>query len=130
MTDHSERMVFPLWRSLSSLNLMLPKEDRKAMLLRLYNEDIPLMDHSKDRHKVHDSSPVKEEDSLTIGDDEVSADGGADSKVNGEGIEAEENEMDVEAQAAEELDVVLGVKDEEDVDIETGSDVVKGPADV
>jgi len=28
---------------------MLPKEDRKAMLLRLYNEDTPLMDHSKDR---------------------------------------------------------------------------------
>ena len=45
----SERMVLPLWRSLHSLNLMLPKEDRKAMLLRLYNEDTPLMDHSKDR---------------------------------------------------------------------------------
>lgn len=28
---------------------MLPKEDRKAMLLRLYNEDTPLQDHSKDR---------------------------------------------------------------------------------
>ena len=42
-------MVLPLWRSLHSLNLMLPKEDRKAMLLRLYNEDTPLMDHSKDR---------------------------------------------------------------------------------
>ena len=28
---------------------MLPKEERKAMLLRLYNEDTPLMDHSKDR---------------------------------------------------------------------------------
>lgn len=42
-------MVLPLWRSLYSLNLMLPKEDRKAMLLRIYNEDTPLMDHSKDR---------------------------------------------------------------------------------
>ena len=28
---------------------MLPKEDRKAMLLRLYNDDSPLQDHSKDR---------------------------------------------------------------------------------
>ena len=28
---------------------MLPKEDRKAMLLRLYNDDSPLLDHSKDR---------------------------------------------------------------------------------
>jgi len=44
-----ERMELPLWRSLHSLNLMLPKEDRKAMLLRLYNEDTPLQDHSKDR---------------------------------------------------------------------------------
>ena len=48
----SERMVLPLWRSLHSLNLMLPKEDRKAMLLRLYNDDTPLMDHSKDRFNI------------------------------------------------------------------------------
>lgn len=47
----SERMVLPLWRSLHSLNLMLPKEDRKAMLLRLYNDDTPLLDHSKERFK-------------------------------------------------------------------------------
>ncbi|KAL9127060.1 MAG: hypothetical protein Q9217_003989 [Psora testacea] len=44
-----ERMTLPLWRSLHSLNLMLPKADRKAMLLRLFNEDTPLQDHSKDR---------------------------------------------------------------------------------
>lgn len=44
-----ERLVLPLWRSLHSLNLMLPKEDRKAMLLRLYNDDSPLLDHSKNR---------------------------------------------------------------------------------
>ncbi|KAI9876473.1 MAG: hypothetical protein M1830_006446 [Pleopsidium flavum] len=42
-------MVLPLWRSLHSLNLMLPKEDRKALLLRLYNDDSPLLDNSKDR---------------------------------------------------------------------------------
>ncbi|KAI4208526.1 MAG: hypothetical protein LQ346_000036 [Caloplaca aetnensis] len=40
--EFSERIVLPLWRSLHSLNLMLPKEDRKAMLLRLYNEVVPL----------------------------------------------------------------------------------------
>lgn len=45
----SERIVLPLWRSLHSLNLMLPKEDRKAMLLRLFGEIIPLQDTSKDR---------------------------------------------------------------------------------
>jgi hypothetical protein len=39
----SERMVFPLWKSLHSVNLMLPKEDRKALLLRLFNDDTPLV---------------------------------------------------------------------------------------
>jgi multisite-specific tRNA:(cytosine-C5)-methyltransferase len=43
-------MVLPLWRSLHSLNLMLPKEDRKAMLLRLYNEDVPLASQLKEHH--------------------------------------------------------------------------------
>jgi multisite-specific tRNA:(cytosine-C5)-methyltransferase len=33
-----ERMVFPLWKSIQSVNLMLPKEERKAMLLRLFND--------------------------------------------------------------------------------------------
>jgi multisite-specific tRNA:(cytosine-C5)-methyltransferase len=39
-------MVFPLWKSLHSLNLMLPKEDRKALLLRLYNDETPLVNLS------------------------------------------------------------------------------------
>lgn len=43
----SERMVFPLWKSIQSVNLMLPKEDRKAMLLRLFNDDTPLVNASK-----------------------------------------------------------------------------------
>ncbi|WEW54888.1 tRNA (cytosine-5-)-methyltransferase ncl1 [Emydomyces testavorans] len=38
-----ERMVLPLWRSLYSLNLMLPKEERRAMLLRLFNDETPLV---------------------------------------------------------------------------------------
>lgn len=33
-------MVFPLWRSLHALNLMLPKEDRRALLLRLFNQNV------------------------------------------------------------------------------------------
>lgn len=57
-----ERLVLPLWRSLHSLNLMLPKEERKAMLLRLYNEDTPLQDHSKDRfHTGDQTQKVKKE---------------------------------------------------------------------
>ncbi|KAL8775695.1 MAG: hypothetical protein Q9209_000191 [Squamulea sp. 1 TL-2023] len=53
----SERFVLPLWRSLHSLNLMLPKEDRKAMLLRLYNEIIPLQDNSKARFERDKDTP-------------------------------------------------------------------------
>ncbi|KAL1586339.1 hypothetical protein WHR41_05413 [Cladosporium halotolerans] len=41
-----EGLTLPLWRSLHSLNLMLPKEERKAMLLRIYNEDVELVNHS------------------------------------------------------------------------------------
>ena len=58
----SQRLVLPLWRSLHSLNLMLPKEDRKAMLLRLFNEDTPLQDHSKDRFQNKQKDPVVEKD--------------------------------------------------------------------
>ena len=36
-------MVLPLWRSLYSLNLMLPKEERRAMLLRIFNDSTPLI---------------------------------------------------------------------------------------
>ena len=63
-------MVLPLWRSAHSLNLMLPKEERSAMLLRLFGEMTPLMDHSKDRFQKKEGDAkvviVKEEE-----DDEV-----------------------------------------------------------
>jgi multisite-specific tRNA:(cytosine-C5)-methyltransferase len=54
----SERMVFPLWKSLHSLNLMLPKEDRKALLLRLFNDDTPLVNLSH-RHANGDATKVE-----------------------------------------------------------------------
>ncbi|KAL3421175.1 methyltransferase [Phlyctema vagabunda] len=41
----NERLVLPLWRSLHSLNLMLAKEDRTAMLLRLFNDTTPLVNN-------------------------------------------------------------------------------------
>jgi multisite-specific tRNA:(cytosine-C5)-methyltransferase len=41
-----ERMVIPLWRSLHSLNLMLAKEDRSALLLRLFNDTSSLVNNS------------------------------------------------------------------------------------
>ncbi|ODH12828.1 hypothetical protein ACO22_07872, partial [Paracoccidioides brasiliensis] len=44
-----ERRVLPLWRSMYSLNLMLPKEERRAMLLRLYDDDTPLVNTTQKR---------------------------------------------------------------------------------
>ena len=37
---------------------MLPKEERRAMLLRIYNDDSPLEDHSKDRFAVRTETEV------------------------------------------------------------------------
>ena len=68
----SEPMTLPLWRSAHSLNLMLPKEDRSAMLLRLYDELTPLQDHSKDRFKKQEAEqanavvPREREDGVKI----------------------------------------------------------------
>ncbi|KAL1844848.1 hypothetical protein VTK73DRAFT_1682 [Phialemonium thermophilum] len=42
----AERMALPLWKSFHSLNLMLPKEDRSAMLLRIFNDTTPLINIS------------------------------------------------------------------------------------
>lgn len=42
-------MVLPLWRSMYSVNLMLPKEDRRAMLLRLFNDETPVIHPPKFR---------------------------------------------------------------------------------
>ncbi|KAL4977049.1 S-adenosyl-L-methionine-dependent methyltransferase, partial [Aspergillus desertorum] len=45
----SERMVLPLWRSLHSVNLMLPKEDRRALLLRIFNDTTPVLNTTQKR---------------------------------------------------------------------------------
>jgi NADH dehydrogenase/NADH:ubiquinone oxidoreductase subunit G len=61
-------MVLPIWKSLYSLNLMLPKEDRKAMLLRMFNDETPLQDSSKDRFKKVQET---EEESFTSAADVI-----------------------------------------------------------
>ena len=69
----TKRLVIPLWRSLHSLNLMLPKEERKAMLLSLYNDDSPLMDHSKERFaggtsKLEIGEPASDDGDVVVGE--------------------------------------------------------------
>ncbi|KAI4603316.1 hypothetical protein KJ359_006109 [Pestalotiopsis sp. 9143b] len=63
--DFSERMALPLWKSFLSLNLMLPKEDRAAMLLRIFNDTSPvinmsLKDSAKKDAETETSTPVVE----------------------------------------------------------------------
>src|SRR5262249_758802 len=43
--DQLEPTVMPIWKSFHSLNLMLPKEDRTAMLLRIFNDTTPLINN-------------------------------------------------------------------------------------
>lgn len=73
-----ERMVFPLWKSIQSLNLMLPKEERKAMLLRLFNDDTPLVnmsqgwkDAQQNKYKANGTVKSKNNDGGNPGDKPV-----------------------------------------------------------
>lgn len=124
---------------------MLPKDDRKAMLLRLYNDDSPLMDHSKDRFRKTvngDADNSDDEPTTTLppaeGEPEdavegaveiadVDVDGGVgededlDREEGGVSIGADrERERDVEAEAQAEVDVALGAKNDEDIGMDGG----------
>lgn len=86
---YSERMVMPLWRSLHALNLMLPKEERKAMLLRLYNEVIPLQDNSKARFEQKKEKIAIKED--TVVNDTNGGGGDGERDGNGNGADGQED---------------------------------------
>ena len=58
--DFTEHMALPLWKSFKSLNLMLPKEDRMAMLLRIYNDTTPLINMGIAKRRI-DGSHLPEE---------------------------------------------------------------------
>ncbi|KAE8151997.1 S-adenosyl-L-methionine-dependent methyltransferase [Aspergillus avenaceus] len=66
-TGFSERMVLPLWRSLHSVNLMLPKEERRAMLLRIFNDDTPLVNITQKRANANTpAEAATEEDTPAV----------------------------------------------------------------
>ena len=80
----NERMVFPLWKSIHSLNLMMPKEDRKAMLLRLFNDDTPLQNMNQPRKKEDPSGrDQKKPDATKPQHDAGDADGDIKMRVRG-----------------------------------------------
>ncbi|KAL7789049.1 S-adenosyl-L-methionine-dependent methyltransferase [Trichoderma ceciliae] len=60
--EWQERMALPLWKSIHSLNLMLPKEDRSAMLLRVFNDTSPLINISLQRKEKKKEEDAAEEE--------------------------------------------------------------------
>lgn len=116
-------MVLPLWRSLHSLNLMLPKEDRSAMLLRLYNDTSPLMDHSRDRflpkrNGPKDEDATKHEDELMKDEDEGMKDEDDDDDVKPEDEPPKADDKDKIVAAAGLGPSVGGRVKDEDMDAE------------
>ncbi|KAI1105816.1 S-adenosyl-L-methionine-dependent methyltransferase [Jackrogersella minutella] len=78
--NFSERMALPLWKSFHSLNLMLPKEDRSAMLLRVFNDTSPVINQT-----LKESAKKEAEAAGTVAEtkDEVLEDAAATEEVNG-----------------------------------------------
>lgn len=72
----TEKMVLPLWRSLHSLNLMLAKEDRSAMLLRIFNDTTPLVNNSVGAQREAELKKVADGFKVVDGEVKVDVDGG------------------------------------------------------
>jgi multisite-specific tRNA:(cytosine-C5)-methyltransferase len=92
--EFSETITLPLWRSIASLNLMLPKEDRRAMLLRIFNEDVELINHSDPKSKGYKGSRPAEDDAKELQEKFADAD-------NDGGAVADATPTDIDAIAAE-----------------------------
>lgn len=77
--DFAERMVLPLWKSFHSLNLMLPKEDRSAMLLRVFNDTSPVINQTlkETAKKAAEAAAEAEAEAETEAKDEVLEDAAA-----------------------------------------------------
>ncbi|KAK7417544.1 tRNA (cytosine-5-)-methyltransferase ncl1 [Neonectria punicea] len=80
--DFNERMALPLWKSIHSLNLMLPKEDRSAMLLRVFNDTSPLINITT-LHKQQQNQENGKEEPETV-------DAGEEKAVGEETVKTEE----------------------------------------
>ncbi|KAI8239604.1 Multisite-specific tRNA:(cytosine-C(5))-methyltransferase [Colletotrichum sp. SAR 10_99] len=67
----SERIALPLWKSIHSLNLMLPKDDRTAMLLRIFNDTTPLINNSLQKQKqIDEAAKAKAAEEAAIAEQE------------------------------------------------------------
>lgn len=117
-----ERLVLPLWRSISSLNLMLPKEERKAMLLRLYNDSSELVDNSlrNKQQQQNDISTPAQDSAMVASEAEV------DVKAEATAAEeaAQEEDGSVSLNTAMDLDVeeaTTSIGQKVEVEVEVGA---------
>jgi multisite-specific tRNA:(cytosine-C5)-methyltransferase len=79
------RMVLPLWRHPGSANLMIDKDDRKAMLLRLFDEkDVDIINHVIDKAKAAQAAEEDAAASKTEGEDAMEVDENGGVAVDGE----------------------------------------------
>ncbi|KAI1409403.1 S-adenosyl-L-methionine-dependent methyltransferase [Hypoxylon sp. FL1857] len=97
--DFSERMVLPLWKSFHSLNLMLPKEDRSAMLLRVFNDTSPVINQTLKESAKKEAEAASADPETK---DEVLGDAAAIDEANGG------NEASEQTDAANDGDEVMG----------------------
>lgn len=72
--DFAESMALPLWKSFHSLNLMLPKEDRSAMLLRIFNDTTPLINMGLKKDEEEKKGEEGDEVMAEAAEDEVMVD--------------------------------------------------------
>jgi multisite-specific tRNA:(cytosine-C5)-methyltransferase len=78
-------MVLPLWRHPGSANLMIDKDDRKAMLLRLFDEkDVDIINHVIDKAKAAQAAEEDAAASKTEGEDAMDVDENGGVAVDGE----------------------------------------------
>lgn len=97
-----ERIVLPLWRSLHSLNLMLAKEDRSAMLLRLFNDTTPLVNNQGGSKKASVVKEEEEEKALIKGEEDEEAIKDEDEEITdvAPGFKVENGEIKVDTSMA------------------------------
>jgi len=101
--EFSERMVLPLWKSYHSLNLMLPKEDRAAMMVRLFNDTSPVINRTlKESAKLEAANAAKTATGTAadpIGVDDNAAGAGGDADAGAGDVEMNDGEGEGEGEA-------------------------------
>lgn len=115
--EFKEGLTLPLWRSRASVNLMLPKEDRRAMLLRIYNEDVELINHSDPKQnggkdfkgEAQSEQEKKKEEAEVQQEPQGSVSGQADAEEVQERIKKADDEDDDEAMGGVAVDQVTGL---------------------